>query len=332
MDWYLRAAGNRVASAFRPSTLKNHKYILKLFVGFALALRQDYIAPSAALIMAFIEHLAITQRTAASVLSSISTLKAVLHRQGISIKNFADTQVVSQLRSVKINKRTPALQRAPVQLAELRLIVHHLTHMEYAQQLVVAILVLFMTSFRQSNLAPSTQRGFDITRHLTRADVRLASSYVQIAEKWSKTRQQITRDRWIAVPRVYGSPLCLHAALSALLRVSPSTAPRQPLLTFDDGAVMPISFITKAFKLALARAGLAQRSLTLHSLRRGGARLICHTLTSKYCFTIPLSSYSMCVFVCVHEFITISFIQLYLLTIYLIINNFISITCPVSSL
>lgn len=51
------------------------------------------------------------------------------------------------------------------------------------------------------------------------------------------------------------------------------TRPSQPLLTFDDGAPMPLSFITKAFKLALVRAGLSQ-SLTLHSLRRGGARFL----------------------------------------------------------
>lgn len=274
MDWYLRAAGERVATAFRPSTVKNHRYILKLFVGFALALHQDYLDPSVSLIMAFIEHLAITQCTAASVISSISTLRAVLQRQGVSVRNFADTQVASQLRSVKINKRTPAVQRAPIQPRELRLIVIHLSHMDYARHLVVAVILLFTTSFRQSNLAPPTQRGFDPTRHLTRADVRLAATYVQIAEKWSKTRQQVTRDRWLSVPRVAGSPLCLHAALSALYRVSPTMSIRQSLLTFEDGAPMPMSFITKAFKLALAKAGLAQRSFTLHSLRRGGARFL----------------------------------------------------------
>lgn len=273
LDTYLRAANQRVSSAFRPSTQKNHKYILKLFIGFALALGQNYRLPSVSLIMAFTEHLAATQRTAASVISSISTLKAVLVRNHIPIGNFSAQSVDLQLRSIKINKRTPAVQRPPVRLRDLRLIISHLSQMDYPCHLRVAILLLFTTAFRQSNLAPATARAFDPSRHLLRADVRLASAHVQVREKWSKTRQQITRDRWLAVPRVTGSPLCLHAAITALYWESPTNRPGQPLLTFQDGIVMPLSFITKAFKLALARSGLSHR-LTLHSLRRGGARFL----------------------------------------------------------
>lgn len=56
-----------------------------------------------ALIMAFTEHLATTQRTAAAILSSISTLKSVLIRNQITVHNFSDQDVELQLRSIKIN-------------------------------------------------------------------------------------------------------------------------------------------------------------------------------------------------------------------------------------
>lgn len=245
-----------------------------MFIGFSLALGLDFYRPSVQLVTAFIEHLARTQRTAAAVLSSVSTLRAVLQRNEISTRSFSARSVSLLLRSIKINKRTPAIQRPPVHLPELRMIVYQLQSMDYAPQLRLAILLLFTTSFRQSNLAPQSQRGFDRTRHLTRADVRVAASYLQIQEKWSKTRQQISRDRWLAVPRVAGSALCLHAAVLAMLRVSPTRRPSQPLLVFDDGAPMPLSYITRAFKLALVRAGLSSRGITLHSLRRGGARFL----------------------------------------------------------
>lgn len=113
LDTYLRAARRRAGSAFRPATQKNHRYILKLFVGFSLALRQDFYHPSVGLITAFIEHLASTQRTAAAVLSSVSTLRAVLQRHEISTKGFAANSVSLLLRSIKVNKRTPAIQRPP---------------------------------------------------------------------------------------------------------------------------------------------------------------------------------------------------------------------------
>lgn len=124
------------------------------------------------------------------------------------------------------------------------MIIYQLQLMDYSHHLQLAVLLLFTTSFRQSNLAPQSQRAFDSTRHLTRADVRLATTYLQIQEKWSKTRQQISRDRWLAVPRVTGSALCLYSAYTALLRVSPTLRSSQPLLVFDDGAPMPLSFIT----------------------------------------------------------------------------------------
>lgn len=274
LDFYLQAANTRASNAFRPSTQKNHKYLWKLYIGFALAVRLDYRNPSPALLMAFIEHLARTQRTAASVLSTISSLRALLQRVGLSTRSFAHNSVAMQLRSIKINKRTPAVQRPPVRLHDLCLIITQIGFGEYALQLRDAILLLFTTSFRQSNLAPSSVRGFDPSRHLTRADVRLASTYVQVFEKWSKTKQQIVRDRWITIPRVSASPLCLHASLSALYRAVPTTRRHQPLLSFNEGAPMPLSFITRSFKAALARAGLAHSALTLHSLRRGGARFL----------------------------------------------------------
>lgn len=237
-------------------------------------MRHDYSRPSLPLILAFIEHLAATQRTAASVLSTVSTLRSLLPRHNISARSLSHSSVGLQLRSIKINKRTPAVQRPPIRISELRLLTRQLMQMEYAPQLVVAVLLLFTTAFRQSNLAPASVRGFEVSRHLTRWDVKVASNYVQVFEKWSKTRQQIVRDRWISVPRVLGSPLCLHAAMSALLASSPSKTPQQPLLVFDDQRPMPLSYITKAFKFALLRAGLAHRSYTLHSLRRGGAKFM----------------------------------------------------------
>lgn len=271
---YLWAACRRAGQAFRPSRQRNHRYMMKLFVGFAIALNQDFYSPSVALITAFIEHLASTQRTAAAVLSSISALCAVLQRHDIPIHNFAARSVSLLLRPVKFNKRTPAIQRPPVHLQELRMIVNQLQYMDYAHHLKFAILLLFTTLFRQSNLAPQSQHGFNRTRHLTRSDIRLASSYLQIQEKLSKTHQQITRDRWLAISRVLGSALCLHAAYTALLRVSPTRCPSQPILVFEDGAPMLLSYILRAFKLVLVRAGLGSRGITLHSLRRGCARFL----------------------------------------------------------
>lgn len=224
--------------------------------------------------MAFIEHLARTQRTAAAVLSTVSTLKGVLHRSNIQVVNFTTTSVSLMLRSIKINKRTPATQRPPIGPAKLRIILIRFEDSEYPHELRAAIIIMFATAFRQSNIAPPTARQFDPSRHLTRADVRLGHDRVEICQRWSKTQQQTTMGRWIPLPRVRNSQLCPHAAISALLCHSPTRHPKQPFLCFHDGNPMPSSYIARQFRLALTRAGLASAGFTLHSLRRGGAQFL----------------------------------------------------------
>lgn len=70
----------------------------KLFVGFALKLGLEYRKPSLELVTAFVEHLARTQRTAASVLSTVSTLRTSLRRHGISAQHFSAISVENLLR------------------------------------------------------------------------------------------------------------------------------------------------------------------------------------------------------------------------------------------
>lgn len=257
--------------AYRPSTQRNHRYILRLFVGFAIKTHQDHSHPSVALITAFIEYLARNQRTAAAVVSTISTLKALLSRYYISVINFDTAPVRLMIRAIRVNKRTPALQRPPIDPDHLRRIVSSLTTMDYANHLIVAVLLLFMTNFRQSNLAPRVVKDFDYTRHLTRADIRLRTRSLEVYQKWSKTQQQVTFGRWLPIPRLEASSICLYAAIRRLLISSRTRHQHQPLLAFDDGKPMTVTYITRSFKLALKQAGLSHFNFTLHSLRRGGA-------------------------------------------------------------
>lgn len=102
---------------------------------FALRMGLDYTHPYDALIMAFVEHLAATQRTVASVLSTVSMLKAALLCHEIMVGKFAVPSVATLLRSVKINKRTPAIQSPPVSISDLRLIVIQLYRVDFSHQL-----------------------------------------------------------------------------------------------------------------------------------------------------------------------------------------------------
>lgn len=271
LNRYLRAAKRRTTQAFRPATQRNQGYILRMFVRFANKMRQPHTHPTPALVLAYIEYIARKQKTAASVISTFTTLKALLNRMEINILAFSHPKVDLMLRAIKINKRTPATQRPPMSVPHLRLVLSRLQAMEYGHQLVVAILIMFTTNFRQSNVAPPSTKKFDHTRHLLRTDIRLTATSVQVYQKWSKTQQQVTMDRWITIPRASSDRLCLVTAITRLFHQDPTVRRRQPLITFEDGNPLPIPYIYRAFKLALRQAGLTNMSYTLQSLRRGGA-------------------------------------------------------------
>lgn len=175
------------------------------------------------------------------------------------------------MRSIKINKRTPARQTPPVSLQHLKMIVHRLRDMDYGSQLAAAVILMFATNFRQSNIAPASISKFDHTRHLTRDDIRFRQASVSIYQKWSKTQQQLGMDRWISIPRAASHQVCLLTALTDIFIQNPTVRINQPLFAFDDGNPIPTPYIYKAFKLAQRRAGINSRAYTLHSLRRGGA-------------------------------------------------------------
>lgn len=274
MNLYLTAAKRRADQAFRPATQRNHRYVMKLFVGFALSLRADYRQPKLALVLAFLEYLARTQKTAAAVVSTFTTLRALLARNGIPVHNFNHSQVDLMIRAIKINKRTLAVQRPPVITRHLRLIIARIRAQDYGQHMAVAILMMFTTNFRQSNVLPQSIRRFDETRHLTRGDIKILPGVVKIAQKWSKTTQQAGFNRWISIPRAASPYLCLHTALRVLYRIAPTTTSTQPLLTFEDGNPLTTTYVSKAFKQAIKAVGLTAPNYTLHSLRRGGARYL----------------------------------------------------------
>lgn len=203
LDCYLCSARRCASQAFRPSTKRNQSYIVCLFIGFSTRFNLDYIHPSEDRLIAFLEHLAKTQCTAASVVSSFSTLRAALERQGIPTYNFKAMSVSLLLRAVKITKWIPAQQRPPMSLPHLKRLLVCVMDMDFSHQLRAAFILMFATNFQQSNMAPPTSRLFNSSRHLTQADIRLRPKVVLVYQKWSETQQQIGRDRWIPMPLTF---------------------------------------------------------------------------------------------------------------------------------
>lgn len=222
--------------------------------------------------MSFLAFLLQNYKTQKVVRSMFSTLKACLRRAYIDIAAFETTRASLFVRSIGINKRTPTLQRPPIDAPTLRLIVSHWrrTH-KNGYVLAAAAIMMFVTNLRQSNLFPTTRYSFDPSRQLIWDDVTWRREYINVRIKWGKAQQK-TSTRFQRIPRTKSSDLCLHVALSSIKNRQKRRC--DPIFAFPDGSPIPISFAAKAWNSAVAAIGMDSAGFTMHSLRRGGARFL----------------------------------------------------------
>ena len=71
-----------------------------------------------------------------------------------------------------------------------------------------AALVMFFGMLRKSNVLPPILTEYDKDRHLSRLDMRLGPTALEITIRWSKTIQFQERTRILPLPRIAGHPLC----------------------------------------------------------------------------------------------------------------------------
>lgn len=164
LNRYLQKATQWMANAFPPATQRTHTYVIRLYVGLALKLSLDYLRPGKRLAMAFLIFLEHNYWTHKSVSNMLGSLVLCLKRAHIDVSAFSLPETQTLLRLMSINKRTPPDQRPPISVQVLKRIVIYLrSHYPVGDRLAAAVLVMFVTGLRQSNIAPVSQRSFDST-------------------------------------------------------------------------------------------------------------------------------------------------------------------------
>ena len=78
-------------------------------------------------------------------------------------------------------------------------------------------LMFFFSFLRLENIVPHSSASFDISRHLTREDLKFSDSFAIIIVKFAKTIQFRDRIAHISIPALPGSMLCPVTALENML-------------------------------------------------------------------------------------------------------------------
>lgn len=267
---YIRGADDLLSQALRPGTRANHQTALKMFIEFNAEFGLDYTRPTVSVLCGYVFYLSLKYSNPNTILNYVSSLSSVFKRLNFDTLVFRSFEFTDILMSVKNNIRHTPVRRMAIPMSALSLIISALSFDPEGPTVTCAVLIMFFTFLRQSNLAPRTKKTFDPSRHLLRSDVIDEGDAIIIRIKWSKTYQGPTATS-VAAPALPSSPLCPVAAYRNLLASSPTFVHRHPLLSFGDGSAMPLSYLNRAWDLALRRCHMPPRVFTLHSLRRGGA-------------------------------------------------------------
>lgn len=252
--------------------MANHRSILTKFVRFCHRCDIDFTTPTDECICMFFEECLETVKSPATIKNYTSALTSCYRQMGIPCDQFEAFRVKNAVMSIDKNVRHFPSPAPPVTPALLKKAVRLINRLPNGESVAAALIVMYHTFFRQSNLAAQSTLEFDYTRQLTRDDVIIREDHVIIRHKWSKSHQQAAKHSSVHIPVVPGSLLCPRDAVLNMIKAVPTRHPRQPFLTFKDGNHIPIPYIRKVWNAVLHALQIPNAdAYTLHGLRRGAA-------------------------------------------------------------
>lgn len=230
----------------------------------------DYRQTSVSIMCAFIHYLTTQYDKSSTILNYVSSLASVLRRLGVSTLPFASINVQDFIMSIKTNISHIPFKSAPVTFHMLSQIIDVVLTDPHGRTIAFALLLMYFSFLRQSNLSPRNKSAFDASQHLTRGDVLARQKGLVVALKWSKTRQT-SLAATTAVPALDASSICPVRSYHEMLRDVPTIRDSQPLIAFKDCSSMPVTYLCRIWASALTSLGADPGLYSLHSLRRGGA-------------------------------------------------------------
>ena len=211
------SAAARLASGFRPATLRQYTRMWKDFLAFQVAAGLLTYQVTPLILLAYLEFLATCQLSESNLSNNIAALRALHVIHGLPTLPFKDERIPLFIKSVKLAK--PFAPKATSVLNTELLLKVVRTCQAFHHPIVYKALYLFtyFSCLRMSNILPHSTTAYDYTRHISRGDIIFSQTGATIIIKWSKTIQNRTDIRTIAIPALGKSPLCPIAAIKELL-------------------------------------------------------------------------------------------------------------------
>ena len=198
-------------------------------MGFCICSKVDLQSIEVQDIMAYLEYLVQNSVSGNILANNVSAIKAHFVMAGLSFQIWYHPRVKY---FVKINRPLCPVHQNIMSLNTLKKFVQACCIHPSPHIFKAIFLMAFFGFLRISNLAPHSYAQFDLSRHLTPADITFKKSTILVQLKWSKTMQTCDKIHTIVLPKLGPSILCPVSALKNALAVYHPN-PHDPLFQID---------------------------------------------------------------------------------------------------
>lgn len=263
---------NSYEHAVSKGTANNKLRQAKVYLGFAVAYSIDYLSPSLIHTAMFVQYLANSFKSPASVKNYFSGAKLWVHQHGGNVNSFLDSRVAEVVKgneNISSHIPAPALPIKPQELMVICNFLDRYSPLTFPHK--AALLVGFACFFRASNLLSNFFHQSNHTHALLCQDVISVPTGLKIVVRSSKTISP-KNPVVLSIITSPASPLCPVKAWHDYVKLF-NPLPAGP--AFVEAGKVPLTSKTlvKLIRLALQRAGYQNyHRFSLHSLRRGATQ------------------------------------------------------------
>ena len=270
-----RRAVSTQAAAFASGTKSNIQSHVNSYLAFCIYFSLVPFPLTCSNIIPFLQLFSESVSSYGYINNVLSSIKSMSNLLGHFVDKVTSVHLTLFLSGLKRSMGLKVTQMLPVTPHMLKMISSIVDFKDSFQVCVwSAILFMFFSFFRKSNVLPDSVRTFDPSKQVTRSSIVCHSMMMLVKVTWSKTIQFKQRVLYIPIASVPGSKLCpvySYKLLTTLVHCPPE-APAFSYCIKGQTKVLVYSTFVKQFRYWLQCINVKDsHSYCSHSLRRGGA-------------------------------------------------------------
>ena len=269
MTRWMQRAIERQKHARAPGTIKNTMYTVKEYILFTYFHQFNPLCPQTLQLCAFIEMLLDRDISPATVQNKLSQVRTWIRSCQGSLQLIHEETLSKYMDSIIRTSTHVPKPKEPLPIGILKQVLSLIPDTPIGWVSRAALLCLIYGGFRQTEILPPSKGKFNRWRHLTRSDVIVTESNIQLTIKYGKNLVKPEQRRIHVFKRSTNPQMCVVKAVNMVLALTPTQDINQAMFVFPhDGNPVPVTHLRKVLSDNLKILKQDTSRYTLHSLRK----------------------------------------------------------------